>query len=341
MLKPYVYPIDIGYGYVKLSGLQPFPSVVLEISEKDFVKSLDQMEDGSHFLIQTEDGTFAIGETALKLSRQAKPVLDDYKRWSTKEYKALLLAGIVKQFPVGDGLGRNVYLVTGLPYLQSTNIEEVEGLKKTFTKPFNVRILENGRMVNKRINIVRVDVLSQPRGAYYSLVSLTQRKIKEQYALIADLGFKSLDYLLLDKGQETDESNGEDAIAGMEIVYNNLIKELRSKGLPQVQPHEIDKWLQEGYLSKYQKELDFHFDKATKTIIEDMKRKLGAVWPRLELMGVIYFVGGSAQRLRPYFNVYLPNMNIYFINEGSQQLIVEGYGAYGRVMKDKLWSVKQ
>lgn len=337
MLKTYVCPIDVGYGYVKTLSCNPFPSVVLEIDEKDFLKVSD-VDNSEGFLIQTEDGTFAVGESALRLSRLAKPVLNDYQRWNTKEYKALLLAGIAKQFrestPIPD-----IYLVTGLPYLQSTNPEEVEGLKQTYTRDFFVKVLENGNMVDKRINIVRVDVLSQPRGAYYSLVSITQKRIKEQYALIADLGFKSLDYLLLDNGQESDDSNGEDAIAGMEIVYSNLIKELRSKGLPQVQPHEIDRWLNEGYLNRYQKEVDYHFDLATKNIVEDMKRKLGTAWSRLELMGAIYFVGGSAQRLQQYFNKYLPNTNVFFINGGSQQLIVEGYGAYGRVIRNKVWGV--
>lgn len=334
-MKPSIYCVDVGYGFVKSLSQKPFPSVVVEINVNEFFKGQDGVELGNPFIVGTEDGTYAVGETAISISRSPVTLMEGRNRWEGKEYKALLLSGIAKQMPSGD-LTQDVFLVTGLPYLQSNNKEEVEGLKRTFTKQHRVHIMEDGKAVCKNINIVRVDVLSQPRGAYYSLVGLTQKRIKQQTALIADLGFKSLDYLLLNDGQESGESTGEDAIAGMEVIYKNMLRDLRSEGAPQIALHEMDKWIDRGYLQKYDNIIKRHFSKASKLVAQDIKEKFAPVWSRLELIGAIYFVGGSSQRLQPYLQQYFLNIPVIFA-ENSQQLVVDGYGAYARAVHRKNW----
>lgn len=335
MKSPLVCPVDVGYGYVKTLGFAPFSSVLVKTSSEAFFKNQDFIEGENPFLISFDGEVFALGETAMNTSRNPKTIMEGNKRWAAQEYKALMLGGIVRQLPKGN-INVDIILVTGLPYLQSQNAEEVEGIKKEFTQSFKVNILEDRKVVTKTFKVVQTLVMSQPRGAYYGLLALTQKRIKNELALIADLGFKSLDYLVTQNGQETQESNGEDAIAGMERVYTSLIRELRTKGLPAVKPHELDCWLFEGKLDDYAQIIDDHLNKAAETIIGDIKEKLGAFWEKLSMVGAIYFVGGSAKRLQPYLEKNLNMRNVYFV-DASQQLIVEGYGAYGRAVSRKTY----
>lgn len=335
MKFPLVCAVDVGYGYVKSLRSEPFPSVIVKTSPDSFFKSQDFIESENPFLISLENDVFALGETAMGMNRNPLTLMDGNERWATKEFKALMLSGIIKQLPRGD-VSEDIILVTGLPYLQSQNPLEVHGMKETFTKTFKVGVVEGDRTATKEIRITKTFVMSQPRGAYYGLLSLTQKRIKGELALIADLGFKSLDYLVTQNGQETTESNGEDSIAGMERVYTSLIRELRTKGLPSVKPHELDSWLFNNRLGNYAQIVEKHLETASNTIIHDIKEKLGAFWEKVGMIGSIYFVGGSAKRLQPYLEKTLNMDNVYFVTD-SQQLIVEGYGAYGRAIFRKLY----
>lgn len=335
MKTPSLFCVDVGYGYTKPLKQKAFSSVVVETNTKDFFQTRDNIEGNNPFLISFDDKIYALGETAHQLTRNPSTIMERSERWKHKEYQALMLGGIIQQLPKGD-IEESGVLVTGLPYLQSKNESEVNGLKKTFIREWRIATLEDNNIAIKKVNIVDVYVLSQPRGAYYSLLSLTGKRIKSETALICDLGFKSLDYLVTINGQETPDSNGEDSIAGMERVYTELIKLLRGKGLPAISPHEFDSWLSKGYLNQYTTTIENVLNRAAKTIINDIKFKLGTMWERIEMIGSIYFVGGSSKRLQPYLQKQLPDSNIYFA-ENSQQLIVEGYGAYGRAMLRKLY----
>lgn len=333
-MQVYITAVDVGYGFTKPFNRLPFPSVVENTTISRFNTAQDNIEIGNPMLISVDGQNYALGSTALAMSSNPNAILENHKRWDSPEYKALMLAGIAQQLPPGT-IEADVYLVTGLPYLQSKDKNEVNGLQKQFTGDFKIIHYENGRPVAKYIRIKRVDVLSQPRGAYYALVGLTERRIKNQLALVSDLGFQSLDYLLLDNGQESDDSNGEDSVAGMGRIYTNLMRELRSAGAPPLRIHEIDRWIDQGFLQKYSAEIHEAFDNGAKAIVKDMKDKLGAVWKRLELAGYVYFVGGSATRLKPYLEKYMGGMRVVFA-QNSQQLIVAGYHAFGRAMAKKM-----
>jgi len=335
MRFPLVCGVDVGYGYVKSLKSVPFPSVIVKTSSADFFKSQDFIEAVNPFLISFDDCMYALGDTAMGMSRNPLTLMEGNQRWATNEFKALMLSGIVRQLPKGD-LKEDIILVTGLPYLQSQNPSEVHGMKEAFTRSFKIGVIEDGRTITKDIRITQTLVVSQPRGAYYGLLSLTQKRIKGELALIADLGFKSLDYLVTQNGQETTESNGEDSIAGMERVYTALIRELRTKGLPSVKPHELDSWLFNNKLGDYAQIVESHLEKAADTIIHDIKEKLGALWEKIGMVGSIYFVGGSTERLKPYLEKKLNMSNVHFVTD-SQQLVVEGYGAYGRAMYRKIY----
>ncbi|QKE56408.1 ParM family protein [Bacillus phage YungSlug] len=329
-----MYAVDVGFGYVKALKQSPFPSVVVKTSYSSFFEKYDSVEVKEPFLICFgEEKVFALGQTAYSLTRNPTTMMDGYERWSTEEYEALLIGGIVKQMPKGD-VSEEIVLVTGLPYLQSQSEDEVNGLMEHYTGNYEVVTIENGQLVQKKLKIVDVHVLSQPRGAYYSLLALTGKKIKGELALIADLGFKSLDYLVTTDGQETDDSNGEDSIGGMERTYTDIIRGLRSKGLPAIKPHEFDYWYDKGKLAKYNTDIEKGFNQAGKIIVADMKEKLGGFWDRVNAFGSIYFVGGSSQRLQQSLLKAIPTQNVFF-SENSQQLIVEGFGAYGRAIMKK------
>ncbi len=331
----HLYCVDLGYGYVKTIGKNPFPSVVYKTTSSDFSRAQDFVDSSNPFLITYNNGVYALGETARASTSNPETIMEGNGRWESDAYVALMLGGIINQMPKGD-VYEDIFLVTGLPYLQSKNIEEVNGLKNTFKRKFVIAVLENGKPVTKVLNIVDVHVLSQPRAAYYALLGMTGKRVKVGLALIADLGFKSLDYLVTSDGQETNESNGEDSIAGMERIYTTLIRDLRSEGLPAVKPHELDSWIEKGHLDKHKRLVDRHFKESSKIVVRDIKEKLGAFWERIELMGSIYFVGGSSKRLQPFLEEELPGVNVYF-SENPQQLIVEGYAAYGRAMMNKLY----
>lgn len=327
--------VDTGYGYVKPLDRNPFPSVAFKTTAESFSSLQDIVETSNPFLVSFDKKIFALGETAVASTRNPITIMEVNNRWENDAYIALTLGGILKQLPLGN-FSDEIFLVTGLPLIQSKSISEVEGLKRALKRKFEVLTVENGETVGKTIDIKEVHIISQPRSAYYSLLPVTHKRIRNELALIADLGFKTLDYLVVKDGQETGDSNGEDSIAGMERIYVSLIKELRSLGLPSVKPHEFDSWLSSGYLTKYSDIIEKHFENASKMVVADMKEKLGAFWDRLCLTGSIYFVGGSSKRLQKYLSEELSDFDIYFV-DNPQQLIVSGYGAYGRAVMRKLY----
>lgn len=329
-----LYSVDLGYGYVKPLRQKPFPSVVHKTTASDFFNAQDSVESSNPFLISYNNSIYALGDTANTSTHNPSTIMDGNRRWESEVYIALMLGGILMQMPKGY-VKEDIILSTGLPYLQSKNEEEINGLKETFKKEFTILTIEDGKQVCKVLNIKDVLVLSQPRAAYYALLPMTNKKIKEELALIADLGFKSLDYLVTSNGQETSESNGEDSVAGMERVYTSLIRELRSLGLPAVKLHEFDSWLSNNHLEKYSHIIDKSFETASKMIVNDMKEKLGSFWDRLTMIGSIYFVGGSSKRLQKYLVRELSGIRVYFADE-PQQLIVEGYNAYGKAMMKQI-----
>jgi len=191
MIKKEVVGFDLGNGFMKRTydGKKVFvdPAVYAPIQDQ----SLNFAQWDNITTINKRPAI--IGQEALVAKMNVKQAVgeDDFSRYTTDEYRDLLVATIVSD------LKKNVLietLVLGVP-VQHQKMKLGEQLRERFSK----KKFENVQVNNKAYTIAVEDavVIPQPMGTYF--IENYQADLSEEYVLIVDGGHGTIDYTAINQ----------------------------------------------------------------------------------------------------------------------------------------------
>lgn len=241
---PYLVGIDIGFGEIKrVSSAFPtpvtIPSAVASGARPSSSKLFDHstIKDSS-LVVTTEDGTFFVGEHAMKVPGTGSKRTQVRDRASDPISRVLFHTAIGLSVPHESG-EYDVYLVTGLPnddYDLSIKKRLEEFLNRTFEVDFH---LSEEDTITKTINVIGSDIQRQPMGSvtynqfqfdangYMNLISMAPTA--RDYIGVIDLGHFTSDFGLFQNGKFVTEETKYGSTLGVTELYTKLKRKLLVK----------------------------------------------------------------------------------------------------------------
>lgn len=209
-----VASVDVGYSNVKIAtqhkdGREPMAWQVSPAGAGALGKltaSLNgarSLGSGVHVVLDGEDYVALVDPRNLQLHE--RPLHEDYPR--SMEYRALFLGALEK-----IGAQRIGRLVTGLPVIQAQNKALRQRLETQLSGTHTIR-------PGVTVTVDAVSVLPQPVGAWLSFLHANPRyRRADMRAMVFDVGFYSVDYVVLDNGKLSDVSSGSSLLATSKIL---------------------------------------------------------------------------------------------------------------------------
>ena len=304
--NPVCVSIDIGYGNVKFCEMRDgqlrsdhFPSlskIKTHRSDKGAADlSLRDLVD-----VPVGNSTFVVGrDIRLTLSQRAdhgSHLQDDYI--GTQHHMALF-KGALNYLD----RGKIDLLVTGLPVNFLGNKEKMK----------NILIGEH-RLQSKTITVKDVWILPQPVGGYvdFYINSPDRAQVGKGYSLIIDVGFYTLDWIVVSGMQMLDERSGS-APVGMSHILEKLA-ELISSDLNQ--DFRNMNMIEEGIKNDYKMRImgkSYDFSHLTSQINDNLVRDASSIKKSVGTLNDIdrvIIVGGGANCYLPAIKKILKHPNI-------------------------------
>ncbi len=144
--------------------------------------------------VQVDGAAWAAGVEPSRLQNWERELHPDYP--ATAGFRALVHAALL-----AAGHPRIDTLVTGLPVSQWLDPAQREALQNRLTGPHAVTPARN-------VEVVEVQVLPQPAGAYFDFAASEPDSVAEARVLVVDAGFFSVDWVLFDEGAMRGTNSG-------------------------------------------------------------------------------------------------------------------------------------
>ena len=208
-----ILALDVGYSGTKIvaSGANGEPQQLKFPSGAGPAGLLPKNLDGTvdlagGVLVPVEGEIFAAFAEPRAFQNHERPLHEDYT--TSREYQALVLGALARTTPEGDV----DYLVTGLPVSQAKDAETRLRLEHQLQ---GEHALAGGRTIRVR----RVKVLPQPVGAWVNFTYLQpEYRTADVRVLVFDVGFYSVDWVILDRGRIQDVASGSSTLATSAIL---------------------------------------------------------------------------------------------------------------------------
>ncbi|OJY94419.1 MAG: hypothetical protein BGP25_05360 [Lysobacterales bacterium 63-13] len=205
--------LDLGYSAIKLASSDPkgapphlarFPAGACPIAHLPKAMGGD-VDLGSAVRVDIDGETYAALAEPRDFQNFQPPLHEFYSQ--SREYRALFLASL---FKVG---ARHIdFLVTGLPVSQAKDRDFRLKLQDTLTGEHRIRD-------SLTVTVGRVKVLPQPVGAWMNwLIDNPPYRTRDVRALIFDVGFYSVDWVILERGKVLDAASGSSYLATSKVL---------------------------------------------------------------------------------------------------------------------------
>lgn len=301
-----VASVDIGYSNVKIAT-QPKDgreAMAWQVSPAG-AGSMDKLTtslngarsvgSGVHVVIDGEDFVALVDPRNLQLHE--RPLHEDYP--SSRDYRALFLGALEK-----IGAQRIGCLVTGLPVIQAQDPVARQRLEKQLTGTHVIR-------PGVEVTVDSVRVLPQPVGAWMSFLYANPRYRRADIrAMVFDVGFYSVDYVVLDNGKLRNVSSGSSLLATSKILEkaSDLIHEhhgqrvsvARIESAVRAQQNHIHVGTREVPLGPILKDAAKVY---APSVVDKVKQSLRA---DAEGIGLILLAGGGAPLYRDALRTAMP-----------------------------------
>lgn len=204
--------LDIGYSAVKIAStmasgppkLQVFPAGACPIANLPTGLGFD-IELGGAVQVDVDGEAYAALAEPRGLQNYCAPLHAGYT--GSREYRALFLSSLFKV-----GAMHIDYLVTGLPVSQAKERELRLKLQAQLTGKHCIRD-------SLTVTVDRVTVLPQPVGAWMNhLFDHPEYRTRDVRALIFDVGFYSVDWVILERGKVLDAASGSSYLATSKVL---------------------------------------------------------------------------------------------------------------------------
>lgn len=200
----YCLGLDIGYSNLKIvageSGKKPREMVLPAGAgpQEKMPTQLSGAESDGAIHIMLNNTPWVAGVPVDQLENWERELHPDYP--STDSYKALFYAALL-----ATGQKRIDRLVTGLPVSQYLDFERRESLVDQLTGVHQVT-------AKRQVEVVEVEVLPQPVGAYMQLISVSSAEdmetLEEGQVVVLDPGYFSVDWVAMQGRSLRKDSSG-------------------------------------------------------------------------------------------------------------------------------------
>lgn len=292
MQTPIVRAVDVGFGNVKYTtassqeergmGARLFPSLVAPPAAVTAGADLISGRRAT-VMVQVDGATFEVGPDVERVigTRDSRVLHRDYT--GTAEYKALLLGSLTYM-----GVEAIDLLVLGLPV--NAPKEKYAVVRERFIGELEVA---NGR----RVAVRDVEVIAQPMGSFlaYAWDHGLLGRIRDQNTLIIDVGFFTLDWVVM-RGSEPSSARTGGYDAGVSEVLRRVNEAVKSElQCDDVSINRLDQGLRDGRIRLYGREypMSRFLPAAAGAISEGLNAMLGKIGSSDDI-DAIYLSGGGA-----------------------------------------------
>lgn len=277
-----VVSVDVGFGFVKATNWKrkqvSFPSV--------FQKSVAEMNgfgSNKNYKIKINDENYYIGEKAIE--EEATREMSSQDSFDQERY-FVLLATAISQLANNDD---EIELRIGLPIRDFFgSSEKVQELGK-FLKNKKIKTELNG--VTKKIKIDSVKILPQGYGAFVYLSSVNQIQKNEKIGII-DVGYRTVDYILLKEGNVISSKTGSLEESGMHYIYSDIADQFEQKNHKKMKAEDV-----EEYITKDKKISNINIEKTLTNQAKNIASQINSKWSNVTMLDQIFVVGGGSKQL--------------------------------------------
>lgn len=314
--------VDIGYSSTKLYGIfgqHIFPSLPINVEEN----KLFSPSPTDILYRDKETGLWFVGDAALSYTEEGEDIQSDeilynHTRTEGEDYKVLLRVALalgMAQEGFKFAKTPRLKIITGLPHKRLDN--DKEKVKEAFSghHKFELKIGDNDWVeFSFVVNKEDVKVTSQPFGTLFSLAANRKGEIVDidlitsKNVLIFDGGFFTIDTFYNKVGKEGTSITWNNR--AMHKVYEKTVKDINNATGRNIKIYELDKYIKDGCVVKYNGGRIYMFDKDLKENIEAVAntniRKLTQLYNHFNDIDVVISTGGTGKAFYPYFESKIP-----------------------------------
>jgi plasmid segregation protein ParM len=321
-----IIAIDIGYSHTKgaTDGRRTlFPSVWGEVQQSHL--ELDLATRNGYLQIETDDGTWFVGEAAIEQSGLQSRRQD--RNWiQTPEYKALCLAAVTE---LSRATGISTQMVTGLPvsyFADRANLIKMLGGSH--------QIRRAGQRRAQRIEITDIVVLPQGLAAVLSEALDDHGRIRsgpvaEGHVGLLDIGGHTVNVATFNQLREIARQTGS-VDAGMWGPLVEIGKRINAAFPGQeLRGHDVIEAVKAGKIRHYGEERDI--TGISRDVLKPFARKIideaSQIWGSAARLDVLLIAGGGAEVVGQVLEAEYPHARIV---SNPQWANCEGYLKFGR-----------
>lgn len=309
-----VFSVDVGYGFVKAAANESsgrirrisFPSAILQDRSRGDIDRFFGGRGLPHRITAVRDGVkerWLAGEAAL--------VGGGRRYWNTLAserigYDALVLTALALL-----GAGEGVSVALGLPLGVFTRKGERQALADSVTGISGSVSVDDG--VSKSISVAQASVYPQGVGALIHQYSLRQNGLLGQPVGVVDVGYKTVDYLLVMPGANglpvPDTTRSGSIMMGMGQAVDAVRDYIRDiMGVSALPPEgNVHAAIQgNGTLPVRGKSIEVRevYEEACRSLALSVASEIERVWrEQMDFLAAIYLTGGGGRDLARFLDI--------------------------------------
>ena len=163
-----------------------------------------------------------------------------------------------------------------------------------------------GDSMETNFKIEKASIHPQAIGAYADLINKNEIKASDR-VVIVDIGYRTIDYVVIEKGNIIEEMTGTFTEAGTNYIYKDISNFIESKTKEKLSVEKIESYIKENKeyrkvnLTKIQNAITI---KKVEELISELNRKWGENKNTIEK---VVLVGGGASLMLEHFNKHFEN----------------------------------
>lgn len=291
--------MDVGYGFVKVTdGTEgySFPSVVGEGHTKSTFSTRVSKSLLDDLKIDIGKGLNFVGKTAIKHSKYVFRDLSNTRNIGD-DFEILVLSALGF---FCDSQENTFSVVTGLPVdrmdLRDQLIKKMRGSR-------DVTLYKDGRPVNVNINIVNVEIVPQPLGAFwahYPITSVYSDMRHEERTGVIDIGFKTSDLAAIEDSEYIPQKSKTIPV-GLSTAYGDIGAALILDYGLQKESYALDSIVVKRSVNVAGEVMDISsiIDNALERLANNVLVEINSLWQLREFDSFI-ISGGGGQAISKY-----------------------------------------
>lgn len=345
-IQPLLVGSDLGYGQIKtVSGemhsrflsavgtpVSDFGRVAAITTEKELIESLAITYDGTKYYI---------GHNAITNTRNGRLTLRQNKAES-EENKIKFMTSLAL-FTQEDQEYAEFDVITGLPVLEFKNQkEQLYQMIFNYGRPFEFKMHYGPKVINKKIKIKTIKVISQGEGAFYDFVLDNDGKIIKQKAnlvggkvMVVDAGYRTTDIVTMENGKYI-EPMSDQFNKGINQMHQEVLRLIMDRLNIKKEIKDMDEIIRSGKLFHNMKEFNVSkiIEDAARPFAADIVDNLHTVSnDTLGSMQRVLLGGGGGIIILPYVKELLNGIVEVSLLDNAEFCNASGYFKYGMLLK--------